>query len=165
MKRGLVLIGLAASLTACQSPAGFTPRQIEALKENGFQQSNNDWLLDLDDRLLFPLNSSAVSPEESAVIARMSKSLNAVGIFGAEIDGYTDSTGTQSYNEALSMRRAEAVKEAMIVSGGMQPSMLEPVGMGARDPVESNDTEEGRAQNCRVVVIVNPADAQPQTGM
>jgi outer membrane protein OmpA-like peptidoglycan-associated protein len=165
MKRGLVLINLMALLTACQSPAGFTPRQIEALKENGFHSSNNNWLLDLDDRLLFPLNSSVVSTSESAVIAHVSKSLNVVGIFGAEIDGYTDSTGTQSYNDALSVRRAEAVKQAMIVAGGMQPDMLEPVGMGARDPVESNDTEEGRAQNRRVVIIVSPADAQPRTGM
>jgi outer membrane protein OmpA-like peptidoglycan-associated protein len=162
VKQSVFFIGLMLALTACQTPAAFTPRQVAALRDNGFHQNNDDWMLNLDDRLLFPLNGSTVSPTEGVVIGHISVSLNSVGIFGAEIDGYTDSTGSQPYNDELSKLRAEAVKAAMTVPGGMQPNSIQPVGLGDRDPVADNNTTDGRMQNRRAVIIVSPPDAQPQ---
>lgn len=65
------------------------------------------------------------------------------------VDGYTDSVGTDAYNQRLSERRAQAVTD-YLVRGGIARSRLTPVGYGESDPVASNDTDDGRAQNRRV---------------
>ncbi|MDQ0476407.1 MULTISPECIES: OmpA family protein [Chryseobacterium] len=65
------------------------------------------------------------------------------------IYGYTDSKGTDSYNLALSDRRAAAVK-SYLSSKGVSSMRMNTMGMGEADPIASNDTEAGRAQNRRV---------------
>lgn len=65
------------------------------------------------------------------------------------IYGYTDSKGSDSYNLSLSDRRAQAVKNYLI-SQGVTASRMNTMGMGEKDPVASNETEAGRAQNRRV---------------
>ncbi|MCP3867297.1 MAG: OmpA family protein [Gammaproteobacteria bacterium] len=69
------------------------------------------------------------------------------------IIGHTDSIGDPTYNEGLSLRRAEAVRE-YLVGTGVSADKLRVVGRGANDPIASNDTDEGRATNRRVEVIV-----------
>lgn len=65
------------------------------------------------------------------------------------IYGYTDSKGTDSYNLSLSDRRAAAVK-SYLASKGVSSSRMNTMGMGEADPVATNDTDAGRAQNRRV---------------
>lgn len=67
--------------------------------------------------------------------------------------GYTDSIGTAEYNMGLSQRRAESVVD-YLVAGGIARSRLEPIGRGETDPVATNETAEGRAQNRRVELKV-----------
>ena len=66
-----------------------------------------------------------------------------------EIAGYTDNTGEQALNVALSQKRAEAVQQ-MLVKFGADPEMLIAKGYGSADPVASNDTPEGRRRNRRI---------------
>jgi outer membrane protein OmpA-like peptidoglycan-associated protein len=66
-----------------------------------------------------------------------------------EIAGYTDNTGDQALNGALSQKRAEAVRQALIKFGA-DPEMLIARGYGGADPVASNDTPEGRQRNRRI---------------
>ncbi len=66
------------------------------------------------------------------------------------IEGHTDATGEASYNEDLSARRAKAVV-AWLVARGVAPERLDSVGLGSKEPLGTNDTEEGRAKNRRVV--------------
>jgi outer membrane protein OmpA-like peptidoglycan-associated protein len=66
-----------------------------------------------------------------------------------EVAGYTDSTGDEAFNVALSQRRAEAVREAL-VKFGADPDMLIAKGYGSADPIASNDTPEGRRRNRRI---------------
>ena len=63
--------------------------------------------------------------------------------------GFTDSIGSAEYNQALSLRRAEAVYR-YLVNQGVDPERLTVEGFGKTNPVASNDTEAGRAQNRRV---------------
>ncbi len=70
-----------------------------------------------------------------------------------EIAGYTDSKGTDSYNIDLSNRRAQAVRN-YLVRNGIESSRVAPKGYGKMDPIASNDTEEGRAENRRVEFVV-----------
>ncbi len=65
------------------------------------------------------------------------------------IEGHTDSVGLDDVNQRLSQARAESVA-AYMAAGGIAPERLEPVGMGASEPVASNDTAEGRALNRRI---------------
>ena len=70
------------------------------------------------------------------------------------IEGYTDSVGSDDYNQALSQRRADSVK-SYLVRAGIESGRLSASGMGKNDPVASNDSAIGRQQNRRVAVIIN----------
>ena len=68
-----------------------------------------------------------------------------------QVTGYTDSIGSEKYNQELSMRRAQAAQE-YLVSNGVDQKRIVLSGMGESNPIASNDTAEGRAQNRRVEV-------------
>ena len=78
------------------------------------------------------------------------------------VEGYTDSIGTELYNEKLSVRRAEAVFR-YLVNHGVAPERMEVIGYGESHPVADNDTESGRAQNRRVELheVEQPAGTEP----
>lgn len=65
--------------------------------------------------------------------------------------GYTDSVGSDAYNEKLSQRRADAVKR-FLVGKGLEPGMIATEGLGPQSPVADNDSAAGRAQNRRTEV-------------
>jgi len=67
------------------------------------------------------------------------------------LEGHTDSRGSEAYNQGLSERRAAAVKAKIVEDYGIDPNRITTVGYGESRPIETNDTEEGRAQNRRVV--------------
>ena len=69
------------------------------------------------------------------------------------IIGHTDNTGNPNYNLGLSKRRAQAVSDYLVATG-TPPEKLRVIGLGETDPIASNDTEEGRARNRRVEIIV-----------
>jgi OOP family OmpA-OmpF porin len=73
--------------------------------------------------------------------------------YAGVIIGHTDSTGDSEYNMGLSKRRAQAVAD-YLVSTGVNADKLRVIGRGKYEPIASNDTEEGRAQNRRVDIIV-----------
>jgi outer membrane protein OmpA-like peptidoglycan-associated protein len=70
------------------------------------------------------------------------------------IEGYTDNRGSDEYNLNLSKRRAQSAKN-YLVGQGVDSYRITAVGMGEAYPVASNDTEDGRAENRRVVLKVN----------
>jgi OOP family OmpA-OmpF porin len=70
------------------------------------------------------------------------------------VEGYTDSRGDENYNQGLSLRRAESAKQEL-VSKGVPEDRITTVGMGESNPVASNDTDAGRAENRRVVLMVD----------
>lgn len=154
---GLGLI--AACQTVPEQPA-FTPEQVEVLERAGFSRDGDRYLLGIPDRLLFAFDSSELLAEKQGALTEMAAALSDVGILGARIEGHTDSIGAEEYNRALSQRRAETVMQAL-ASGGMNAGAMEVLGLGEADPIETNETEEGRSQNRRVVIIVTPAAAIP----
>jgi len=68
------------------------------------------------------------------------------------VEGHTDSIGSEAYNQRLSERRAQAVRDYMI-ENGISPGRVATRGFGKSRPVASNETAEGRAQNRRVEII------------
>lgn len=76
------------------------------------------------------------------------------------IEGHTDATGSVDANRDLSLRRAEAVRDAL-VARGIPAERIRVYGLGEDEPIASNDEAEGRALNRRVVVVLESGDAVP----
>ena len=154
--RLILLAAVGALLAACQSvpgPGGFTAEQIAALQSQGFVETEIGWELTLTDRLLFDTNESTLKAEEIDRLAKVARSLGAVGISTARIEGHTDSVGSDAYNLTLSQARAEAVA-APLQTNGMRFTPDQIAGRGEAVPLSSNVTPEGRQDNRRVVIIV-----------
>lgn len=97
----------------------------------------------------FPFDSSVVAPKYNTEIKDFAQSMKENPNQTAIISGYTDSTGNDEYNQKLSERRANAVKDA-IIKEGVQAERLEAKGYGESKPIADNTTREGRKQNRRV---------------
>jgi OOP family OmpA-OmpF porin len=102
----------------------------------------------------FEKEKDEVRPEFSGKIAEVATFLKAHPGVRAEIQGYTDDTGTTDYNTSLSQRRADSVRLYMIENYGVDGSSLTAKGYGSANPIADNATEEGRAKNRRVVTTI-----------
>lgn len=105
--------------------------------------------------LLFASDSAAVSGQAQNDLYGLAKSLNQYPNSRVEIYGHTDSTASDSHNLDLSQRRAQSVG-GILTASGVSPSRLVMVGRGESQPVASNDTQNGRAQNRRVEILIRP---------
>jgi outer membrane protein OmpA-like peptidoglycan-associated protein len=103
--------------------------------------------------ILFDTDSDILKPESAGVIKEISTALYKHPELKVEIDGYTDSSGNASHNMDLSKRRAEAVMNVLVAQFGLDQSRLTAAGFGSKNPISSNNTPEGRAQNRRVEFV------------
>ena len=141
-------------LAACQTkPAGLTAEQIAVLQKNGFTQTAAGWELGLDAKVLFGNNQATLSPESEKTVEKLASDLLHVGLMKVNLDGHTDNYGDVGYNNDLSLRRANTVAAAF-AQAGMPRANIHTRGLGQSQPVASNKTQEGRAQNRRVSVII-----------
>ena len=101
----------------------------------------------------FDFDKSTLKAEGKAKLDELAGKLGQVNVETIVATGHTDSVGADAYNQALSVRRANAVK-AYLVSKGVAAERVLVEGKGEAQPVASNATKEGRAQNRRVVVEV-----------
>ena len=100
----------------------------------------------------FAFDSAKLTSEAKSILDGALTAIKANPSAHLTVEGHTDSTGSDSYNYDLSQRRAQAVVNHLS-SSGVAASRMSSVGKGASNPVASNDTSEGRAQNRRVEVI------------
>jgi OmpA-OmpF porin, OOP family len=105
------------------------------------------------DRLLFDTGKSTLKTESQEQIDKTIAILKAFPKVKIKIGGYTDNVGKAESNMKLSAERATVVMDA-IVTGGIDKSRLESEGYGDKNPVSTNDTEEGRATNRRIAISV-----------
>ncbi|MEE4408318.1 MULTISPECIES: OmpA family protein [Serratia] len=144
------------TLAGCQSkPQGLTPEQVALLQSHGFKLTDNGWEFGLSDKVLFGNNIGKLNPESTETVQKMGRALMSVGITKFRLDGHTDNYGEDSYNDQLSLRRADAVAD-LLASVGIPRANIETRGMGKRDPVADNRTSSGRAENRRVAIVVTP---------
>ncbi|MGF6188866.1 OmpA family protein [Serratia sp. 2723] len=151
----LVFITL-LTLAGCQSkPQGLTAEQIALLQAQGFKLTDNGWEFGFSDKVLFGNNVGKLSSQSTEIVEKMGKALKSVDIVQFRLDGHTDNYGEDSYNDQLSLRRANAVAD-VLASVGIPRANIETRGMGKRQPVASNATSSGRAENRRVAIVVTP---------
>ena len=98
----------------------------------------------------FESGTATLTARSREILDRAAEVFTRFPSVGAEVQGHTDSQGSESSNQALSQRRAEAVL-AYLTDQGVTPDALTARGYGEAEPVETNDTAEGRARNRRVV--------------
>ncbi len=146
---GLVLCGLAGhalfdaekptpTLPPPPPPPTPTPTPAPAVKKRIVLRGVN-----------FDFDKSDIRPESRPVLDEAAETLRENPSIRVSVDGHTDSVGTDSYNQALSQRRANAVYR-YLVAAGISPGRMEVKGYGESQPVADNSTETGRAQNRRV---------------
>jgi outer membrane protein OmpA-like peptidoglycan-associated protein len=137
-----------AAILAAQ--AAELQRQIAALD---VRETDRGLVLTLGD-VLFATGSSDMRSGATAHLDKLVGFLDHYPDRTARIEGYTDSTGSASYNLDLSQRRADSVR-GYLRGQGIEPSRLTAAGMGESDPVASNGTASGRQQNRRVEIIIS----------
>ena len=101
----------------------------------------------------FAFNSAEVKPETAALLTELVQFMNQYPQAQVIVTGYTDSSGPAEYNQQLSEKRAQAVAEA-VVGQGIDANRVSYRGEGENNPIASNSTSEGRAQNRRVEILV-----------
>lgn len=104
------------------------------------------------DQLLFDHNSSRLPPQGRQVLVELANRLNQQNIRQITITGHTDDTGTAAYNYKLSLDRARAVEASLRAHLKQEEILIQVFGKGESAPVSSNATEDGKAQNRRVVI-------------
>ena len=102
----------------------------------------------------FDFNKSKIRPGDAAILDEAAATLKANPNVTINVNGYCDGIGSVEYNLKLSDRRSNAVVD-YLTSAGIPASQLVAHGFGKSDPVATNDTAEGRAQNRRVELVPN----------
>lgn len=105
-------------------------------------------------RVNFAFDKSNVPNSYNSILNETVDFLNQNKRYKVELQGHTDSKGSEKYNQALSERRAASVKKELSKLG-IQEERISTVGFGENQPVVSNETDEGRAQNRRVDALFN----------
>ena len=114
--------------------------------------------LTLDSEVSFDFDSAAIKPGFRPSLSKLADVLKKYDRNRVTVVGHTDSVGAESYNENLSVRRAEAVVDELAALG-VAPSIMSAQGRGEREPRATNGTEAGRQLNRRVEILVEPIQA------
>ena len=104
-------------------------------------------------RIRFESGKADISTDSAGLLDRLIETALRCPNATIEIAGHTDSAGDETANQALSEKRAQAVAD-YLVKAGLSASRFTPVGYGSAQPVASNETEEGKAQNRRIDFVV-----------
>ncbi|MCK4537146.1 MAG: OmpA family protein, partial [Desulfuromonadales bacterium] len=131
-------------------------RQQFAASENANIQRNANLLaVTFKSDVLYDIDSATLKPGAYTEIGRVAQVLNQYPQTTIMVAGHTDSSGSETYNQNLSERRATSVKNALI-DQGVAAMRIAASGYGEAQPVASNYTAEGRQLNRRVVVTIAP---------
>ena len=108
--------------------------------------------------ILFDFNSTSLSDAAKASLAEFAEVLKATADADVAILGHTDNVGSEKANQSVSEKRAKAVAN-FLVEQGVESQIKDVFGMSYNQPIASNDTEEGKAQNRRVEVYMYASQA------
>jgi len=120
------------------------------------QTTDNQLKLDIPSDVSFDVGRADIKPNMAPVLDRLAASLAQHPVTMVRIIGHTDSTGSDSINEPLSVNRAAATRD-YLVARGVGGSRIAIDGRGARQPVADNATAGGRAMNRRVEIFIGEA--------
>ncbi len=132
-------------------------RTAEALAElaslASIKEEERGLVLTLSGSILFRSAESVLLPSAQSKLDQILKSLLAIRARNLIVEGHTDSQGSESYNQGLSQRRAEAVRD-YLVQRGYPANRIQSRGRSEGSPIASNASAEGRANNRRVEIVI-----------
>jgi outer membrane protein OmpA-like peptidoglycan-associated protein len=120
------------------------------------QRQGDNIVLQMPSDVTFGFDRSDIQPQFYGALDDVARSLNKYPQTLVDVVGHADSTGRADYNQNLSERRALSVADYLTGRGGVLRDRLYVEGRGSSQPIASNSTEEGRAKNRRVEIIVRP---------
>lgn len=138
--------GISSKCPKDESPEETNGRKLESAVQNGEQL--------VIDGVFFKFDSDQLTQDSETTLDNVVNVLKKYPNAEIEIQGHTDSLGSELYNEFLSQRRAESVKK-YLVSKGISSDKLTTVGLGEKQPIEDNATQYGRAVNRRIEFKIN----------
>lgn len=119
--------------------------------------TGSELIVRMPEGILFATDSAALNTNLQSDLFVLAESLNKYPNSIVTVTGHTDNTGAASYNQDLSQRRAQAVA-SVLSSGGVAFNRMRVVGAGESQPIASNQTVGGRAQNRRVDITITPTN-------
>jgi outer membrane protein OmpA-like peptidoglycan-associated protein len=129
--------------------------QEQLAKLAAVKEEPRGMVITLNGSVLFPSDQATLLPEANVRLDQVAAALMSTKERNIVVEGYTDSRGSDAHNLDLSQRRAEAVRN-YIVNRGYEPDRIRARGMGKAAPVAPNSSAEGRANNRRVEIIIEP---------
>jgi outer membrane protein OmpA-like peptidoglycan-associated protein len=140
----------------------------EVLGDAEVRREGEGIVINFKEKVLFGFDQSDLNPSAQSSLNKLTNILLKYPDTNIEVIGHTDNKGTNSYNQDLSQRRSAAVS-AYLANHNVNSTRLSVKGMGESDPVATNDTEDGRAQNRRVEFVITAnekmkADAKREAG-
>ncbi|UHQ19045.1 OmpA family protein [Lysobacter sp. KIS68-7] len=162
-RRQHALVGAGIGALAGGSVGAYQDRQEAELRRQmagtgvDVVRKGDNITLNMPGNVTFDFDSATVKPQFQPVLDNVASTLTQYNQTVIEVAGHTDSVGSDSYNQALSQRRANAVAGYLGSHGVMQQRVMT-VGAGESRPIASNDTESGRAQNRRVEITLVPVE-------
>lgn len=151
------IIGAAVGGSAGALIGRHMDKQAEELKNDlkgaHVERVGEGIIITFDSGLLFETNSAGLQGATKSNLDNLSKTLNKYDDTSVLIEGHTDNTGEDSYNQGLSVKRANSV-ESYLTSKGVKASRITTRGYGETQPLATNDTNAGREQNRRVEVAI-----------
>lgn len=160
-RRQRATVGAVAGAFAGMAIGQYMDRQEDQLRQDmagsgvDVQRQGDNIILNMPNSITFAIDSSMIQSQFDATLNNLAATLKGYPDTRINVIGHTDSTGSDSYNQQLSERRALAVAD-YLRSQGVASERLFAIGRGETQPIASNDTESGRAQNRRVEVVISP---------
>ena len=118
-------------------------------------RNGNNIVLNMPNNVTFDSSSSTLKPAGANTLTGVAMVLKEYEKTAVNVVGYTDSTGSQQLNMTLSQQRADSVASSLITQG-VAAARIRTSGMGPANPIASNSTAEGKAQNRRVEITLSP---------
>lgn len=129
-------------------------RELEEIEEVDVERIDEETLrVNFDSDILFQVDSAVLSQRSRDSLDEFAQVMQEYPKTAILVQGFTDSTGTEEYNQRLSERRADAVYNHLAMRG-VDRSRMEATGYGEGYPVADNATPEGRSQNRRVSILI-----------
>lgn len=119
------------------------------------RNTGNEIVVTMSQDILFATDSATLRPDLRRDLQAIAANLQRYPDSAIFVTGHTDSTGAMAYNQSLSERRADSVA-AVLIESGVSSRRIVTRGAGQTQPVASNDTAAGRAQNRRVEIVIRP---------
>ena len=161
------VIGATGGIVGCASMGGSNPPPPppgkigqmskfdinQASEQEIYTALQRDGSVAISGGILFAFDSAKINPGAEAIVAKIAGMMEQNPTLELAVVGYTDNTGDFNYNLGLSKRRADAIVN-QLVKEGVARDRLAGVGVGPLNPIASNNTAEGRAENRRVELVL-----------